>query len=589
MSRMRASTQVGAAVFVLGVSLAGPQALGVAAAESPDDSSAVSAPAEPATDHASKATRRTARPATRSTEVPRANRAPATASPNSRATAARLNSPRPTPANVAVPSVGGSATVSTPAVDLPGAATALPTASTSPSVPVAAAVAKPAFPAQPVFFAQPRFFAQPLVRASAVSATALPVGNAVAGAAGNWLSALFSPIQSFVEGIGLLVRRTFFNNPPTVNPIQLTGQTSGPITGTVGAIDPEGDPITYSLRQAPAYGTVQVAADGTYTYTPGTNFTGTDNFLVAAADSGLHINLLNLFRPAATQAFVRVKQGAVQSLLTFDFNYGSGSRYWSSAARGALEATAEMLASYFVVSTPVTLTFAVTATNSAFSSTLASSGSDLIDDGAGFFDTVIQHKILTGVDSNGSAADGTIDWNFGPGWGFGATVPSGQYDFTSTATHELLHTFGFISNVDQSGSNTGRNWLTFDSFITTSNGTPVIGDNSWNTAYNTNLTGGNGGLYFNGAHAVTVYGGPVPLYTPRPWESGSSMSHLDDSKFTGRNEKLMNAQVSMGQGVRNVSPLELAIMQDLGYTINGQPVAALLFVAFGFVRRRRSR
>ena len=117
----------------------------------------------------------------------------------------------------------------------------------------------------------------------------------------------------------------------------------------------------------------------------------------------------------------------------------------------------------------------------------------------------------------------------------------------------------------------------------------MIGDNSWNTAYNTNLTGGNGGLYFNGAHAVTVYGGPVPLYTPRPWESGSSMSHLDDSKFTGRNEKLMNAQVSMGQGVRNVSPLELAIMQDLGYTINGQPVAALLFVAFGFVRRRRSR
>ena len=50
--------------------------------------------------------------------------------------------------------------------------------------------------------------------------------------------------------------------------------------------------------------------------------------------------------------------------------------------------------------------------------TLASAGSDLVSDGSGFFPTVVQNEILTGVDSNGSAADGTIDWNFGYAWGY---------------------------------------------------------------------------------------------------------------------------------------------------------------------------
>ena len=57
---------------------------------------------------------------------------------------------------------------------------------------------------------------------------------------------------------------------------------------------------------------------------------------------------------------------------------------------------------------------------------------------------------------------------------------------------------------------------------------------TFNTAYNPNLTGGDAGLYFGGANAVAANSGnPVPLYTPNPWESGSSMSHLDDDTFTG--------------------------------------------------------
>jgi hypothetical protein len=221
---------------------------------------------------------------------------------------------------------------------------------------------------------------------------------------------------------------------------------------------------------------------------------------------------------------------------------------------------------------------------------LASTGSDPISTGNGFFNTVVQNKILTGVDSNGTAADGQVDVNFGTDWAFGNSVSSDQYDFTSTAMHELLHAFGFMSYIDQPGMNTGRNWATFDSFITTNNKTKVIGNNfKFNTAYNTNLTGGGGGLYFAGPNAIAAYGGPVPLYTPNPWESGSSGSHLDDSTFTGAQTQLMNAVTDSGLGIRVVSAIELGILKDLGYTVVPVPAtaSALLFIGFAFLRRRK--
>jgi hypothetical protein len=157
--------------------------------------------------------------------------------------------------------------------------------------------------------------------------------------------------------------------------------------------------------------------------------------------------------------------------------------------------------------------------------------------------------------------------------------------------HELVHTLGFLTYVDQPGSNGGRSWTVFDSHLVTSTGTAVIGDSyEWNSAYNPNLTGGNGGLYFGGSNAVAAYGGPVPLYTPSSWDAGSSLSHLDDSTFTGANRQLMNARVSRGPGIRVISPLEVAILQDLGYSVvPGPGASAWMFVGLVFVRRRPRR
>ncbi|MCI4674507.1 Ig-like domain-containing protein [Candidatus Mycolicibacterium alkanivorans] len=484
----------------------------------------------------------------------RASSAPVTQSAIADAVLSAIGNPQPSPASTAGDSTAPAA------VDT--------IATTTPNVVRAAAPAAP----------------------DTLGALKVPAANDLASSINDIFSAVVNSIQSLVEGVGLLVRRTFFNQAPTVNPIQTTGQTGGAITGSINAVDLEGDAVTYAVTQSPQHGSVTVDTSGNYSYTPNQSFTGADAFTVAAADVGFHINLFDLGRAASTDALVSVTQNTGPLRIGFNFIFGAGSQYWSSTARAELQSTAIYLSSYLIVTDPVTITYSVTGQNTLFGGTLASAGSDLVSSDPGFYDTVVQQKILTGVDANGSAPDGTIDWNFGQPWGFGNSVSATQYDFQSTAMHELLHTFGFLSVIDSAGNNTVPNWTTFDKFVVTSNGThPINGSYVWLVAYNTNLTGGNGGLYFGGPNAEAAYGGnPVPLFTPSPWDSGSSMSHLDDATFTGANAKLMNARADTGLGIRTLSPVEIGILRDLGYTIADQPQALAIFIiGFAFMRRRR--
>ncbi|MCA1248914.1 tandem-95 repeat protein, partial [Massilia sp. MS-15] len=50
------------------------------------------------------------------------------------------------------------------------------------------------------------------------------------------------------------------------------------------ASDADGDTLTYSKASDPAHGTVSIAADGTYTYTPGANYNSTDSFSYTVSD-----------------------------------------------------------------------------------------------------------------------------------------------------------------------------------------------------------------------------------------------------------------------------------------------------------------
>lgn len=96
------------------------------------------------------------------------------------------------------------------------------------------------------------------------------------------------------------VRRTLFNQSPTITYDPTTTVQSGQtVTGTIGAVDPEGDALTYKLTRGPRYGTVTIdQATGAFTYVPNDiNYTAEqlDSFTISVSDG--KFNLLSLFSP----------------------------------------------------------------------------------------------------------------------------------------------------------------------------------------------------------------------------------------------------------------------------------------------------
>ena len=184
------------------------------------------------------------------------------------------------------------------------------------------------------------------------------------------------------------------------------------------------------------------------------------------------------------------------------------------------------------------------------------------------FDTVIQYDVTAA----------------GLGWNFGSTAPtSGQIDFRSVITHEIGHSLGFDTSYDKDYDDWG--W-----FYTGSGGQgDYYGLTAWeknlvDSAGNRALSGGTGTpgnfneldnpVYFDGANAVALYGGDVPIYAPAVYSAGSSLCHLDEAVLGGL---LMSPFVANGQMIRTVSDLEWAIMKDMGWNIIPEPASILLF------------
>jgi autotransporter-associated beta strand protein len=165
------------------------------------------------------------------------------------------------------------------------------------------------------------------------------------------------------------------------------------------------------------------------------------------------------------------------------------------------------------------------------------------------------------------------------GWNFGSGAPlSNQMDFRSIVTHELGHTVGFYDTYV--GTSRRGTWGNCFGTETNPNGSAGYqGIAEWDM----NLRDPQGDLpangssgtpgrfsvtgnpdYWVGSYAVAAYGGNVPIYAPSTFSGGSSLSHLDYNTFPNA---LMSPFRGPGDNVRQPSPLEFAMMKDMGWTI----------------------
>jgi VCBS repeat-containing protein len=122
-------------------------------------------------------------------------------------------------------------------------------------------------------------------------------GSVVVNPDGTWTytpSANFNGSDSFIVAVSdgnggtttatVNVGVTPVNDAPVTSDVAATTQQDTAVSGSVTATDVDGDSLSYAKGSDPSHGSVVVASDGSWTYTPDTLYKGSDSFTVAISD-----------------------------------------------------------------------------------------------------------------------------------------------------------------------------------------------------------------------------------------------------------------------------------------------------------------
>lgn len=74
------------------------------------------------------------------------------------------------------------------------------------------------------------------------------------------------------------------DKPPVAEDCAVETYKNLSVTGKLKVSDPEGQPMTFTVTRQPKRGTVELSADGSFTYTPKKNKVGVDSFVFTATD-----------------------------------------------------------------------------------------------------------------------------------------------------------------------------------------------------------------------------------------------------------------------------------------------------------------
>ncbi|WP_161976289.1 Ig-like domain-containing protein [Mycolicibacterium sp. CH28] len=195
------------------------------------------------------------------------------------------------------------------------------------------------------------------------------------------------PAHASAPSLGAIFHYTFFNQAPNARPVQSLGQSD---TGVVtGDLNQTGSALTYSLAQAPAKGSVTIGTDGSYVYTPTTDFA--------------HIGGTDTFR------------------VTLD----SGQAYRLTGVAGALQSLLHSLAQAVGLSGPDATTVVVTASITAVNKPPTITGYTTTDPGPNGVVT----GVVTATDPNGDALAYAVST---PGKGSVTVTANGEFTYTPT-------------------------------------------------------------------------------------------------------------------------------------------------------------
>lgn len=171
------------------------------------------------------------------------------------------------------------------------------------------------------------------------------------------------------------------------------------------------------------------------------------------------------------------------------------------------------------------------------------------------------------------------DWYFGTD----ANVPENKSDFVTVVLHEIGHGIGFSGSMKGDPDAETAEWgvgneelepLIFDRFSADGNFNHLINEtvypNPSADLYDA-LTGERGGVFFDGPIANNTLVGQeadrAKLYSPNPFNEGSSYSHFDQDTFRKSINALMLPFIDRTFAVHSPGPLFCGTLSDMGWPL----------------------
>ena len=174
---------------------------------------------------------------------------------------------------------------------------------------------------------------------------------------------------------------------------------------------------------------------------------------------------------------------------------------------------------------------------------------------------------LAGKDLDGESPEMIINVNSLANWyrGGGSGPSKTEYDLQSVIIHEMAHGLGFLSTDSYDnffGYGSIDQPTPYDAYVQTGDGRRLSDLPSPSLELGEALTSK---LVWSGAQGIAANGGVKPLlYSPKKYEDGSSISHLDEATFDrAGKDAVMSPNLEAGEVFHEPGPLLLAMMQDL--------------------------
>lgn len=174
---------------------------------------------------------------------------------------------------------------------------------------------------------------------------------------------------------------------------------------------------------------------------------------------------------------------------------------------------------------------------------------------------------LAGKDLDGDNPEMIITVNSLANWYRGnSSGPSrSEYDLQSVILHEMAHGLGFLSTDSYDtffGYGSIDQPTAYDAYVQTVDGRRLSDLPSPSLELGQALTSK---LVWSGVLGIAANGGIKPLlYTPKTYEDGSSVSHLDEATFSSAGpDAVMTPNLDAGEIFHQPGALLLAMMQDL--------------------------